>query len=126
MNMYKITYNNSKNRIYVTVEGSLTIEEVPQYIKEFMATVDKTKPGFTVCVDNTKAKLNTPEVAEKLIEARDYSVSKGLRNSAMVVDGVTFKMQMKRLFKDLGNVFESLEDADKFLDTAPDFKEQMK
>lgn len=124
--MYKITYNSLKNRIYVTVEGSLTIEEVPEYIKEFKAAVDKTKPGFTVCVDNTKAKLNTPEVAEKLIEARDYSIAKGLKNSAMVVDGVTFKMQMKRLFKELGNVFETLEEADKFLDTATDFREQMK
>jgi len=124
--MYKITFDNAKNRVYVTVQGSLTIEEVPQYLKDFKAAVDKTKPGFTVCVDNTKAKLNTPEVAERLIEARDYSISKGLKNSAMVVDGVTFKMQMKRLFKDLGNVFETMEEADKFLDAAPDFREQMK
>lgn len=33
-------------------------------------------------------------------------------------------MQMKRLFKELGNVFETMEEADKFLDSAPDLRQK--
>jgi hypothetical protein len=123
--MYKITYENAKNRVYVMVEGSLTINEIPQYNADFKAAVDKAKTGFTVCVDNTNAGVNTPEVNEKLVISRDYAMSKGLRNSAMIVNSAVFKMQMKRVFKELGNVFENIAEADKFLDTAPDIRTQM-
>lgn len=122
--MYKIVYNAARNRIYVTIEGSLKMEEMDQYAKEFYSAVDKAKPGHTVCVDNTNAGVNTPEVSAKLEETRVYSASKGLKNAAMVVSSAIFKMQMKRLFKDLGNVFDSIEAADKFLDTAPSFQQQ--
>lgn len=120
--MYKVKYDSAKNRIYVTVEGALSLGEIPQYTKEFKAEVDNAKKGFTVCVDNTKAAINSPEVSEQLTVSRDYAVEKGLRNSAMVVNSATFKMQMKRMFKELGNVFETVADADKFLDTAPDIR----
>lgn len=114
--MYKVSYDNQKNRIYVTITGSLELNEVDNYSKEFKAAVDRAKPGFTVCVDNTNASLNSPEVNEKLTECRDYSVQKGLKNAAMVVNSAIFKMQMKRLFNELGNVFPTMEEADKFLD----------
>ena len=117
--MYKINYDGVKNRIYVTVTGSLELSEIDNYNKEFRASVDRTKPGFTLCVDNTNAALNTPEVNEKLLENRNYSVSKGLRNAAMIVSSSIFKMQMKRVFSELGNVFDTKEAADKFLDSAP-------
>lgn len=117
--MYKINYDISKNRIYVTVTGSLGVSEIDNYNKDFRNAVDKCKPGFTVCVDNTNASLNTPEVSEKLVVSRSYSIKKGLRNAAMVVNSAIFKMQMKRLFEELGNVYPSIEEADKFLDNAP-------
>lgn len=117
--MYKVNYDNLKNRVYVTVTGSLELNEIDNYTKEFKAVVDRTKPGFTVCVDNTNAALNSPEVNDKLMDSRNYSVQKGLKNAAMVVNSTIFKMQMKRLFNELGNVFQTKEEADKFLDTAP-------
>lgn len=117
--MYKVNYDNLKNRIYVTVTGSLELSEIGSYTKDYKAVVDRTKPGFTVCVDNTNASLNTPEVNEKLMDTRNYSVQKGLKNAAMVVSSSIFKMQMKRIFNELGNVFSTKEEADKFLDTAP-------
>ncbi|MDF2984524.1 MAG: hypothetical protein K0R50_34 [Eubacterium sp.] len=122
--MYTIEYNRAKNRIYVSVEGALQLEEMPEYNKKFNAAVDSAKQGFTVCVDNTKASINSAEVSEKLDISKAYAASHGMRNAAMVLNSTVFKMQMKRLFKELGNVFESVEAADVFLDTAPDFKDQ--
>ncbi len=122
--MYTIEYNRAKNRIYVSVEGALQLEEMAEYNKKFNAAVDNAKAGFTVCVDNTKASINSAEVSEKLDISKAYAAEHGMRNAAMVLNSTVFKMQMKRLFKELGNVFESKEAADAFLDTAPDFKDQ--
>ncbi len=122
--MYKIEYNSAKNRIYVTVEGNLKLEEMPDYSQKFTAAVDSARPGFTVCVDNTNAAVNSPEVSAKLDLSKAYAAEHGMRNAAMVLSSVVFKMQMKRLFKELGNVFETVAAADAFLDTAPDFRTQ--
>lgn len=118
--MFKIDYNLSKNRIYVILEGHTT-EEVEAYVREMKRTVDRANSECTICFDVTKHSVNTPESLEKLKELKDYTEKKGYKKSAMILSSAVYKMQARRAYgqaagNDKDGVFETLAEAEKFLD----------
>ena len=112
--MYNISYDSAKNRITVKVT-SISMEEVPQYIKDFEAVLGKVKPGFTGLTDLSEGKLFTQEVAVALAPLGELSMKKGLTKWAYFTGSAVSKMQMKRMFGDIVESFEELAEAEAYL-----------
>lgn len=118
--MYKITYDQNKNRIYGNLEGFLKLDDVQAYSKELKSAIDKTKPGFTALFDNRGLKTHTPEVMEHIKEGKEYAIKKGLSKSAIVMDSAILKMQVKREVQNMSEAgseqfFGSVEEGEAFL-----------
>lgn len=114
--MYTIKFDSIKNRIFVEIEGMITINEVDDYNSKFCRAIDSTKPDFTICVNLLKAAPNTPDVAEKMNNPKEYAAKKGYKCIAMVVNNIVYKMQIKRAFGEKEGFFETQKDAEAYLD----------
>lgn len=119
--MYTIKYDLSKNRLFVTLVGTMQKPEVPQYNADMKKNIGMLKTGFTVLLDLTEATIFTQEAIslESLIETKEIAVKAGMSKSAMVVTSPTLKMQFIRNFKSIGakdEPFGSFEEAEAYLD----------
>jgi hypothetical protein len=114
--MYTIKLDSVKNRIYIDIEGMISINEVDDYNNKFMKAIDAAKPNFTICVDLLKSAVNRPEVAEKMNIPKEYATKKGYKSIAMIVNSIVFKMQIKRAYGEKEGFFETLEEAEAYLD----------
>jgi hypothetical protein len=116
--MYEVTYDRAKNRIYIKLEGTMSLDEADGYNEAVKKAADQAQPGFTICIDGAKAAPFSPEVDAKCAESRNYLVKKGVKDTATVVDSAILKMHVARTLKEIGgNVFGSKEEADKYLDS---------
>ncbi len=119
--MYTIKCDLKKNRLFVTLVGTMQKEEVPQYNADMKKNIGTLKPGFTVLLDLTEAKIFTQEAInlDSLVETKEIAVKAGMSKSAMVVTSPTLKMQFVRNFKSIGSKdepFGTFEEAEAFLD----------
>jgi hypothetical protein len=119
--MYTIKYDLKKNRLFVTLVGTMQKEEVPQYNADMKKNVGMLKSGFTVLLDLTEAQIFTQEAIslESLVETKEIAVAAGMSKSAMVVASPTLKMQVVRNFKNIGvkdEPFGTYEEAEAYLD----------
>ncbi|MCJ8012707.1 hypothetical protein MUG84_13295 [Paenibacillus sp. KQZ6P-2] len=113
--MYTIHYDAAKNRVAVQVI-EINKNNVNDYIAEMTELLENVKPGFTGIADMSEGKLFTMEVADKLSHLGQLSVDHGMSKWAYFTGSTVSKMQMKRMFGDLVNSFNKLEDAEAFLD----------
>ncbi|MBU5592258.1 hypothetical protein KQI89_10835 [Clostridium sp. MSJ-4] len=116
--MYTIRYDNSKNCIYILVEGNMDLQQADNYVKDLKRTIDGAKANFNMCTDLSKASVVLPEVNEKLNETKAYAKKKGYNKCAFVVSSAVFKMQIRRVFEESQeSLFTSITDAEKFLNS---------
>lgn len=112
--MYTINYDASRNRIVVKVK-KITKENVQQYIADYTKILEQVKPGFTGLTDLSEGELFAPDVAAELAPLGALSVDKGLSKWAYYTGSAISKIQMKRMFGDVVQAFEKLEDAEAYL-----------
>ncbi|WP_106768847.1 hypothetical protein [Paenibacillus faecalis] len=112
--MYEINYDPAQNRINIKM-FEITKDNVDSYIADFIKTLESVKPGFTGLTDLSEGKLLTMDVAEKLGHLGQLSVDRGLAKWAYYTGSAVSKLQMKRMFGDVVDSFEKLEDAEAFL-----------
>ncbi|KKO52114.1 hypothetical protein [Paenibacillus sp. DMB20] len=112
--MYTINYDASMNRIIVKV-NEITKENVQQYIDDYTKVLEKVKPGFTGLTDLSEGKLFTPDVAADLGPLGELSVQKGLSKWAYYTGSAISKLQMRRMFGEVVESFEKMEEAESYL-----------
>jgi len=100
--MYAIKSDLSKNRLYITVNGSITADELPEYSKDLKRNVNLLKAGFTALLDLRKTSVLNQEMLKGIQDTKQIAVEGGLAKSAMIVESATLKLQMNRIFKDVG------------------------
>ncbi|MFE4714382.1 MULTISPECIES: hypothetical protein [Paenibacillus] len=115
--MFTIEYNAAKNRVVVTAQ-EVTLDNAQQYIDEFTEILKKVKPGFTGVTILTGAKVLSQEVAKELAPTSELATQKGVSTDkkwAYVTGSSIYKMQMRRIFGDFVEYFETVEQADAYL-----------
>lgn len=115
--MFTIEYDSAKNRVVVTVQ-EVNLSNAQQYIDEFTAIMEKVKPGFTGVTILSDAKVLSQEVAKELAPTSELATQKGVsqtRKWAYVTGSSIYKMQMRRIFGDFVEYFETVEQADAYL-----------
>lgn len=118
--MFETKFDAAKNRVYVKLEGMMTIEEAKEYDMAVRKEVDKAKEGYTFCIDMAKAQPAPADVNDYLAGLRDYMATKKTKGSSMIVSSALTKLQLSRLVKDLGGAYgvaQSYEEADRYLDS---------
>ena len=109
-----------KNRLYLTLVGFFSDEEMKQGSDQVIEFINKLKPGFNIINDISKFKPATPKGAEELKRAQQAAVEAGVRRTIRVIgsEGIA-QMQFARKGKESGleaDVAASVEDAEKMLD----------
>jgi hypothetical protein len=115
--MYKSSYCEEKNRIYIYIEDDLSPFEANNYIKEVTSLIEKTKPGFTVLADSSNSTISFLENSMKFQVIRDYSAEKGFKNVATVLGTDAFKLHEVKPFQGIKNTFTCINEAEAFLDS---------
>lgn len=119
--MYSIRTDVIKNRLYIALTGSFTLDEAKKCMQETIAAASKLKKGYDVITDISQLKVSTSEVAKEIEKAQAYFVSSGARQGVRIVENsVITAMQFKRT---AGNAMftsinvSSLEEAEKLLNS---------
>jgi hypothetical protein len=116
--MYDVKSNALKNRLYITVDGTIGKSEIESYKSNIKKNVATLKSGFTTLIDLTKASVFDQDSMMQLQGTKEIAIASGMKKSAMVVESAILKMQMNRNFKDVGpqdKAFTDLDEAEKFL-----------
>lgn len=82
---YTITVDQSKNRGYLTLKGYWgSPSDIPNYISDVQASIQKLSKGFTLLVDLTQYNGTSAELYHVHIESLKLAVSAGLSRAAEV------------------------------------------
>jgi hypothetical protein len=120
--MYKVRPDIARNRLYVTLVGFFSIEEIKRCGDETIAASKKLKRGYDVVTDISALKPGTPEVAEEHERVQAHFRASGARQGVRVV-GAAFtvaSLQLNRTAKLAGyqsTTVKTLADAEKLLDS---------
>lgn len=117
--MFEVKVNTAKNRLFITIDGTIEAAQVEAYKAALKKNVTSLKSGFTTQIDLRKASVFDQETMQQLQGTKEIAVAAGLTKSAMIVESPTLKMQMNRNFKDVGpqdKAFNDIAEAEKFLD----------
>jgi len=100
--MFKVEVDGSKNRITGVLSGRIDKEEALKYAEEWRKAVDSfgSKP-FCVINDMRGYKPVSPEVAGVFEDLTKYSMSKGMKKVAQIIDESVSKLQMRRVMKEM-------------------------
>ena len=117
--MYSIRVDALKNRLYVTLEGFFSLEEMKRCGDETIEATKKLRPGYDVVTDITQFKPGPPEIAKDIERVQMHFRKSGARQGVRIVGGsVLSGMQFRRTGTQAGynsvNV-ASLQDAEEFL-----------
>lgn len=119
---FTIDYVKKKNRIIVTSDG-MEVEDALKYAEQFPRVLKKTKRGFTGMTVITGGMVFSQEVMAILAPTGEDAVEAGISpNHKWVYVAPTsfYKTQMSRMFKDFANLYDSIEEAEAYLDSAGD------
>jgi len=95
--MYTIRVNTLKNRLYVTLVGYFTLEEIKRCGDETIEATAKLRPGYDVITDITQFKPGPPEVAQDIERVQAHFRKSGARQGVRIVGGnVVSGMQFRR------------------------------
>jgi len=121
--MYKIQSNPTKNRLYITIEGKINMDEVEDTIAEIKAGCQKLKSGFSVISDIATFIPVDEEVRQKIADTMKYLVEHGMgKVIRVIVDSPTSQVtgfQWQRTSKEAGytaDIAPSIEEAERILD----------
>lgn len=113
--MYKITYSQLKNRIFIEIYGVLSPEEKDEYKRTAIATIDDAKNDFTVFVDLVHCDINVLMSSDEFQVIRDYGTKKGVKAVACVLNSYCYEMHKQKTLSSLKNVFLDANEAEIFL-----------
>ena len=85
MGNFRIRVNEIKNHVYITVEGTLTVEEALILKEDYREAIAKCRPGFTVLTDAAKYAPGSPEVQKIHGEIVKMDAAAGVSKVARVV-----------------------------------------
>jgi len=95
--MYTIRVDAIKNRLYVTLAGYFTLEEMTRCGDETIEATAKLRPGYDVITDITQFKAGPPEVAKDIARVQAHFRKSGARQGVRIVGGnVVSGMQFRR------------------------------
>lgn len=117
---FTIDYVKNKNRIIVTSDG-MEVEDAFAYAEQFPKVLKKTKRGFTGMTVITGGLVFKQEVMAILAPTGEDAVKAGISTKhkwVYVAPTAFYKTQMNRMFKDIANLYESIEEAEAYLDSA--------
>ena len=83
--MYTIRVNTLKNRLYVTLVGYFTLEEIKRCGDETIEATAKLRPGYDVITDITQFKPGPPEVAQDIERVQAHFRKSGARQGVRIV-----------------------------------------
>lgn len=121
MASWKMKSDVARNRLYATLEGFFTADEMKKCADDTIEAAKKLRPGYCTVTDITGCKPMPPEAAKEIERVQAYFRSSGARQGVRIVGGSTISgMQFRRT----GSTAEynsvnlpSLEEAEKFLDS---------
>ncbi|MFE4713240.1 hypothetical protein ACFRAM_20430 [Paenibacillus sp. NPDC056722] len=116
--MFTINYDQEKNRLYIKIY-SVTKDNAQQYVDELTDNLKKAQPGFTAIGDLSEAKVLSQDVAQELSTSNELVVKYGLsteKSWATVTTSSIYRMQQKRMFGGFIKFFDTVEDAQAYLD----------
>jgi hypothetical protein len=109
-----------RNRLYATLEGFFTADEMKKCADDTIAAAKKLRPGYCTITDITNCKPMPPEAAKEIERVQAYFRSSGARQGVRIVAAnVLSGMQFRRTggSAEYNSVnLPSLEEAEKFLD----------
>jgi hypothetical protein len=121
--MKHATADVSKNRLYITLKGSVGQGEYQQIASQAIDMIKKLKPGFDVVTDISEFEPATQKAAESLLLVHkalmDHGVNRIVRVVGKELKATVGKIQFERASRDAGIVadsVDSLEDAECLLD----------
>ena len=95
--MYTIRVDSIKNRLYVTLDGYFTLEEMQRCGDETIEATAKLRRGYDVVTDITRFKAGPPEVAKDIERVQAHFRKSGARQGVRIVGGnVVSGMQFRR------------------------------
>ncbi len=121
MASWKMRPDVARNRLYATLEGFFSADEMKKCADDTIEAAKKLRPGYCTVTDITACKPMPPEAAKEIERVQAYFRSSGARQGVRVVGGSTISgMQFRRT----GGTAEynsvnlpSLAEAEKFLDS---------
>ena len=121
--MYQSRADIDQNRLYVTLKGRIASEESKQAASRVIADLKKLEPGFDVVTDISEFEPATQKEVDILIQVHKVLIESGVNRIARVVGreikATVGKIQFERaskLTKVVAENFDSVEDADRYLD----------
>ncbi len=116
-----VRVDESKNRIYLVLEGFHDLEEALRMRNLYRDAIKRCKAGFTVLADVSRYKPGVPEVQKVHAEAVKMAERAGVSRVARVVGETPLGgMQIDRIAKSEGRYqsqnFQTVEEAERFLD----------
>ncbi|SFC39203.1 hypothetical protein SAMN05421780_10578 [Flexibacter flexilis DSM 6793] len=119
---YSLSYDESKNRVYLSIKGFWPNEQVvSHYLKDWEHVLTLTQPKFTLVTNLSYAKIYTQDIMSIHEAAQRLIVNTGVLQVAEVLNESAFleaqskalimKSQMPR------NKFNSMADAEAWLDS---------
>jgi hypothetical protein len=95
--MYTIRVDTVKNRLYVTLVGYFSIDEMKTCGDETIQATARLRPGYDVVTDITQFKAGPPEVAKDIERVQAHFRKSGARQGVRIVGGnVLSGMQFRR------------------------------
>ena len=95
--MYTVRADTVKNRLYVTLVGFFSVEEIKRCGDETIEATKKLRPGYDVVTDITQFKPGVPEVAHDIERVQAHFRKSGARQGVRIVGGnVVSGIQFKR------------------------------
>lgn len=109
-----------RNRLYATLEGFFTPEEMKKCADDTIAATKGLRPGYCTVTDITRCKPMPPEAAKEIERVQAHFRSSGARQGVRIVGESTISgMQFRRTggSAEYNSVnLPTLEEAERFLD----------
>jgi len=126
--MHKIRTDLTKNRLYVTLYGFSSMDQVNDTIREMKEAVQQLKPSFDVVTDISNYKPALPEIAQAIQWMQVFLKQSGMRRAVRIVSTTTqgprvTSSQFARTSRTVGyeaEIVSSVAEADRLLEDDPD------
>lgn len=125
METFRIKFDQTKNRIYLYLEGQLPVEELLKLKKEYRDAIQKCRPGFTVLTDLTNYIPGSSEAQKIHSDIAKMDDEADIRKIARVIGETPLGgMQVGRIVKIEAKYpsenFKTYEEAEEYLDSETD------
>lgn len=117
-----IRVDHQKNRIYVTFDGFMNLEEAEKLVEDYRRAIEHCEPGFTVLTHLANYKPGTPEVQAVFSRGTKLAGESGCKKVGRVIGEQPLGgMQIDRIAKETSSYpakhFETQTEAEAWLDS---------